>query len=120
VLAGRTVQAVHCLCWGPTRMNTHRLRRRRTPITDLETHAEAHVSLDAVAEYLALARKTIVKFVDAGLLPAFRFGRAWRVRTADLRAFVEQSRHRPARRDHVPRATARLGTDVPRQVHAPR
>jgi excisionase family DNA binding protein len=101
-------------------MNGRGSRRRWARIVDLETHPEAHVSLDAVAEYLALARKTIVKLVLAGGLPAFKFGRAWRVRTADLRAYVEQSRYRSARRDRVPRGTPQLGTDGPPQVPAPR
>jgi excisionase family DNA binding protein len=63
-------------------------------IVDLESHPEAHVSLEAVAQYLTLTRKTILKFIHGGTLPAFRFGRAWRVKTADLRAFVEGSRYR--------------------------
>lgn len=71
-----------------------RSRKRWMTISELETHPEAHVSLEAVAEYLTLTRKTIVKFVHAGTLPAFRFGHAWRVRTTDFRAFVEQSRYR--------------------------
>ena len=76
-----------------------RKRRRRTrvrwrSVVDLETHTEAHLSLEAVAEYLGLTRKTVVKFIQSGVLPAFRFGHAWRVRTADLRTYVEGSRYR--------------------------
>jgi len=63
-------------------------------IADLESHPEAHVSLEAVAQYLTLTRKTIIKFIHGGTLPAFRFGRAWRVRTVDLRAFVKGSCYR--------------------------
>jgi excisionase family DNA binding protein len=74
-------------------MNGRRSRKRWTPITDLEHHPDAHVCLEGVANYLTLTRKTVVKLIHAGALPAFRFGRAWRVRTADLRAFVEGSRY---------------------------
>lgn len=64
-------------------------------IADLATHEEAYVTPQALAEYLTVSRKMVMKWIEAGVLPAYRFGRHWRVRTCEAAVFVESQRVRP-------------------------
>ena len=41
-----------------------------------------------VMELLAIGKNTFYKLVQSGQLPAFRLGRLWRVRRADLSRFT--------------------------------
>ena len=41
-----------------------------------------------VMELLAIGKNTFYKLVQSGQLPAFRLGRQWRVRRADLSRFT--------------------------------
>jgi len=63
-----------------------RIRRPVQRIDDLATHHEAHVSLDALATHWGLATQTLRKWVRQGRLPAYRIGRALRVKVADAHA----------------------------------
>lgn len=44
------------------------------------------------SERLGLAPRTIYRLIDTGELPAFRFGRVIRLRSADIDRFIEASR----------------------------
>lgn len=69
------------------------MSRRTDIIIDLETHLAHHVSLAAIAQYLGVQRKTVVKWIQAGHMPAYRFGRTLRVRTGDLRIYVASAKY---------------------------
>lgn len=43
---------------------------------------------DEVAAYLKISKKTVYKIVRSGALPAFKAGKHWRVRRADLGAWI--------------------------------
>ncbi|MCY3842840.1 MAG: helix-turn-helix domain-containing protein [Acidobacteria bacterium] len=43
---------------------------------------------DEVAAYLKVSKKTVYKIVRSGALPAFKAGKHWRVRRADLGAWI--------------------------------
>lgn len=43
---------------------------------------------DEVAGYLKISKKTVYKIVRSGTLPAFKAGKHWRVRRADLGAWI--------------------------------
>jgi excisionase family DNA binding protein len=67
----------------------------RGRIRDLNTHDEPFVTPVQIARHLGVGRKQIAKWIDAGTLPAYRFGdRQWRIRLDDARSFVERSRVR--------------------------
>lgn len=69
-------------------------RRRRRPgpqIHDLGTHQGAYVTLPSLKAYWQVEYQTLRKWVQGGYLPAYRFGRLWRVRTADALAFERQN-----------------------------
>lgn len=53
---------------------------------------EKLLDIDQVAEYLGVSRRTVVRIVNRGELPAFRVGRALRFKLADLEAYMEQQR----------------------------
>lgn len=68
-------------------------RRRPTPIiVSLSTHQAPFVTLPALRLYWQLEYQTLRKWVMDGYLPAYRFGRMWRVRTEDARLFEQQCR----------------------------
>lgn len=71
-----------------------RARRRKpfTPITDLATYPHQYVVLPALKEYWQVEHQTLVKWIKEGSLPAYKFGRSWRVKTADALAFEERNR----------------------------
>lgn len=76
-------------------MTTPDRRRGGRRITDLATHDQAHLRVSQVARYLQVDRRTVSKWVEAGILGALRTPEgSFRISTVDLRAFVE--RHRVA------------------------
>ena len=46
------------------------------------------LTLDEVAGYLKISKKTVYKLVRSGILPAFKVGKHWRVPQADLGAWI--------------------------------
>ena len=44
-----------------------------------------------VAEYLKISKKTVYRMARSGELPAFRAGKHWRVRQAELGAWIARS-----------------------------
>jgi excisionase family DNA binding protein len=43
-----------------------------------------------VAKRLQVTQKTVVGWIQAGKLPAYKLGRLWRVKLGDLDAFLEE------------------------------
>jgi excisionase family DNA binding protein len=43
-----------------------------------------------VAEKLQVTQKTVVGWIQAGKLTAYKLGRLWRIRENDLEAFLEE------------------------------
>ena len=66
------------------------------------------MTVEQVADYLQLNKLTVYKYIREGRLPAARLGKAYRIRLADVDAFLERqmsrasvraaSRPRPVRR----------------------
>lgn len=67
-------------------------KRRAEDIADLATHQAKHVTLDALARYFIVQRKTVAKWINAGVLPGYRYQGVLRVKTADAFAFEQRSR----------------------------
>jgi excisionase family DNA binding protein len=68
------------------------MRKRR--IADLATHPDAYITVPHFAAHLGFQERTVRKWIDAGVLPAYRFEGQWRIATADALTFVEQARFR--------------------------
>lgn len=56
-------------------------------ITDLETHAETHVTSAQLAAYWNVGERTVQHWATKGWLPATRVGRLLRIRIEDARKF---------------------------------
>jgi excisionase family DNA binding protein len=50
----------------------------------------AVLTLEEVADYLRLSRKTVYRMARSGGLPAFKAANHWRVRRADLEGWIER------------------------------
>lgn len=55
---------------------------------------------DAAAR-LGVNQRTLYRFIDAGELPAYKFGRVYRVQARDVAAFIESSRVTPGTLEHL-------------------
>lgn len=53
------------------------------------------------AKALGITPRTLYRFIDAGDLPAYRFGRVIRLKTSDVEAFVEDNRVVPGSLKHL-------------------
>ena len=62
----------------------------RTPIV------EGLLTYDQAAKMLGVTGRTVWTLVHRGDLPAVRFGHSVRIDHADLRAFIDRSKHGPA------------------------
>lgn len=54
--------------------------------------AEKRFSPSDVATILGMSKRWVLKQIEAGRLPAERYGREWRVIESDLRAFIAARR----------------------------
>jgi excisionase family DNA binding protein len=62
-------------------------------IQELSKHPRPFVSIRELAEYWGVSRYELYKQVDAGTLPAVRFGpRLYRIRTADAVTFARNAK----------------------------
>lgn len=59
------------------------------------------MSTNTAAEHLGITTRTLYRFIDEGLLPAFRFGRVIRLQRRDVDDFIERSRIQPGSLDHL-------------------
>jgi excisionase family DNA binding protein len=53
---------------------------------------EKWLTPEDVAGELRIGKMTIYRMLDAGTIPAYRFGRLYRVRPEDLKAYISDSR----------------------------
>jgi excisionase family DNA binding protein len=53
------------------------------------------LSIDEVADQLAVSRDTIRRLVERGELKAVKVGAQWRISTADLAAYLERNTPEP-------------------------
>jgi excisionase family DNA binding protein len=59
-------------------------RRREPPLVDPATDPRRDVGLSTGAGFLGMHRLTLRSRIEAGLLPAFRDGKVYRIRVAAL------------------------------------
>jgi excisionase family DNA binding protein len=59
------------------------------------------LTVEQAAAILQLSPKTIKDWLRAGKLPGCKIGRLWRVKQADLEAFIQASRRWRGREEHA-------------------
>lgn len=67
------------------------------PIADLAIHPQPYVVLSALRAYWQVTDSTLRKWITSGWLPAYRFGRQWRIKTKDAIRFEERSKFKVER-----------------------
>lgn len=70
------------------------------------------LSTKDAAAALGITARTLYRFINQGVLPAYRFGRVIRVKRVDVDAFIEQSRIEPGTLDHLSPETAAVGDEA--------
>jgi excisionase family DNA binding protein len=53
------------------------------------------------AKRMGITSRTLYKFIDAGELPAYKFGRVIRLKLADVDKFIEGARVQPGTLEHL-------------------
>ena len=53
------------------------------------------------AEYLGISPRTLYRLIDQGRIPAYEIGRVYRLKVADLDAFLESARVEPGTLGHL-------------------
>jgi len=64
------------------------------------------LSTAAAAERLGITSRTLYRFIDEGQLPAYKFGRVFRLKLADVDAYIETCRVEPGSIKHLYPETA--------------
>src|SRR4051812_3632359 len=59
------------------------------------------MSTQEAARRPGVTARTLCRFVDEGDLPAYKMGRVFRLKQADVDAFIEQSRIKPGSLEHL-------------------
>ncbi len=59
------------------------------------------LSTAAAAKRLGITNRTLYRFIDEGLLPAYRFGRVIRLQQKEVDAFIQRSRIEPGTLEHL-------------------
>lgn len=59
------------------------------------------IGLDEAARVVGVSRKTMLREVRRGNLPAFRIGRNWRVRVAVLHAYIRRGEGQDVNRENA-------------------
>lgn len=57
------------------------------------TNAEAFLDLAAIAETLAVSRRTVARMCAKGDLPAYKVGRQWRIRQRDFAKWMRERKN---------------------------
>lgn len=59
------------------------------------------MSTQEAARRLGITTRTLYRFVDEGTLPAYKMGRVFRLKQADVDDFIERSRIEPGTLEHL-------------------
>jgi excisionase family DNA binding protein len=59
------------------------------------------LSTQEAAKRLGITTRTLYRFIDEGSLPAYKMGRVFRLKAADLDAFIDASQVEPGSLKHL-------------------
>lgn len=59
------------------------------------------INTDEAARHLGITTRTLYRFIDKGELPAYRFGRVFRLKRDEVEAFIESCRVEPGTLSHL-------------------
>ena len=59
------------------------------------------LSTNEAARELGITLRTLYRLIDEGSLPAYKFGRVIRLKTAEVADFIDASRIKPGALDHL-------------------
>lgn len=68
-----------------------------TPVTN----APRWLSTAEAAKRLGITPRTLYRFIDAGQLPAYRFGRVIRLQETEVDSFIQTCRIEPGTLEHL-------------------
>lgn len=88
-----------CCGWS-TVVQVESWRTPRTKEDTVDDDIEWLSTADA-ADRLGINTRTLYRLIDAGEIPAYKFGRVIRVQGTDVEAFVEGARVKPGSLEHL-------------------
>lgn len=59
------------------------------------------LNTDEAAKRLGITTRTLYRFIDRGELPAYRFGRVFRLKQDDVDSFIDECRVEPGTLSHL-------------------
>jgi excisionase family DNA binding protein len=59
------------------------------------------LSTAAAARRLGITPRTLYRFMDEGKIPAYKFGRVFRLKQTDVDTFIEAARVQPGSLEHL-------------------
>lgn len=62
---------------------------------------EGWVGVPALAKELGITMRTLYKLLDAGELPAYKFGQVIRIKRIDVEAFLQRAQVKPGELRHL-------------------
>lgn len=66
-----------------------------------DTDPPVWLGTQQAADYLGITTRTLYRLIDAGQVPAYKFGRVIRLKQADIDAFIAASRLSPGSLKHL-------------------
>lgn len=64
-------------------------------------HSSEWLGTKEASDRLGITLRTLYRLIDEGQVPAFKFGRVIRLRSADVDAFIESARVEPGNLTHL-------------------
>lgn len=71
------------------------MKRKQQNEQHEQTEESGMITTTEAARRLGMSDQTVRRLITTGELPAYRFGRQYRVSEVDLRAYLERTRTRP-------------------------
>lgn len=78
-----------------------------------ESDEIAWLNTDEAARRLGITTRTLYRFIDKGRIPAYRFGRVFRLKQTDVDTFIDECRVEPGTLSHLyPDSSTESGTET--------
>ncbi|HEX4202924.1 MAG TPA: helix-turn-helix domain-containing protein [Ktedonobacteraceae bacterium] len=68
-------------------------------MSDDQPHSEKMISAKQVGEMLGFSAKTVIRMVEAGVLPGYKMNFVWRFKRSEIEEYIRSRRYHPQSED---------------------